>query len=1270
MALKDLRLSLMTFPQRVSPSGVASSTLDLRLLLLPLGDPTAALDAGWPAFAGTTLQLNVCVIDSLASLPTNGSPIARQVPFTGAPPANAVALFNLLKKNLTDKGATVHTNPPSSPDGVRVRKALPTSYTEAFPFSGPRTKDLLVGDGFGCAIRGQKPNLSPDPPKPIIAWGQILSFVLRQPILAEALGLIYRLSLTIPFPLLQNGGWLYTTLDTTPGSNPYTAEWQSPGNFDFIRRYAARIPALTLASDRTVFAAQLFPVVDIPDGNYDDVQAEAEEYDDGFAKIIHCNQPATIDAATAKADQIAPGAEAGIQIGWDDEQLTVWSNRQLQLLRFRLGAPPEANSPEAALGVQGYRVDVRHSAADKWQSLCLVTGSLNFDGATGDAKGTTPLPGPTELWIEPTPIRPTPASGPNSAEAWLPLYFAQWRGHSLVVHDDTTSKLTPGTKPMPGNFLEAFLAKIPVLRYGRDYQFRVRLADLTGGGPQSIDPSSNLALAPVGKCHFVRHLQPKALVTSQTPAPPAITRGTFPAVPSQVPVPDPTLAIQTITVQKPRIGYPEAIFAGIDPATFTGASLDALIAEALASHSTLDVPDPDVDRVAVTVEARMPAHDSGTPGTLPDSTDGVYRVVYRIELPFNATAADPDPTVNLQLDYQDISQISDLATFTTAGTTLVIPAARDIRIRLQALCQPRANYYADAEPPLGLVTDFVARKEATAEVGLFPIDPASQVKAIYLQPSDNQVQLLAQALDLKVDNLVFTGRPGTRTVFACSGALRHHLASDCSSISFANQSEFLNHWIVALEFNLDRDWTWEGFAEPAFSISPTGASGSPGSVSYPRTVSGLALGDLITPPDRSTARIIFFDAVEPKPPVGGFPAELNPQWKVTCGFPSAPPLTQLYTTRLPITVPPAQTPQVAATGIALSPFHHDDKYSSTEARQRFLWIEFAEPVADPDDIYFARILGSGPDPLLSVDLIPSPLPEPAAPPLPVDPEPIRRISPGESRDASGLDAMIPLISATSHSKGLHYLLPVPAGLSPESLELFSFWTYEFRLGHKFDLGKDSTGVERFRWSTAQGRFGAPLNVAGVQHPAPHLVCAVEHTRKAIVVSAPYATTVNNGVRFIDTMFGDPRTEIVVMLYAQVRQIDGESYRNILLTHRYMIPQIPEAPPSGAFFVAPTPKTRDLTGVTLFPERQVESILAELRLSTLTPLSVLAVELLPGDNIGKSDVRRRRNLNPQDFQVDESNVGVADESGNDPIGTGLGSRRILRTSPLTPVPPIC
>ena len=52
MALNDLELSLMTFPQRWD--GVAG-TLSLNLLLLPVGDPTAPLGTG-PQFAGTAVD--------------------------------------------------------------------------------------------------------------------------------------------------------------------------------------------------------------------------------------------------------------------------------------------------------------------------------------------------------------------------------------------------------------------------------------------------------------------------------------------------------------------------------------------------------------------------------------------------------------------------------------------------------------------------------------------------------------------------------------------------------------------------------------------------------------------------------------------------------------------------------------------------------------------------------------------------------------------------------------------------------------------------------------------------------------------------------------------------------------------------------------------------------------------------------------------------------------------------------------------------------------
>ena len=78
------------------------------------------------------------------------------------------------------------------------------------------------------------------------------------------------------------------------------------------------------------------PVIATPGSNLTQAQLEAAEYDDGFAQVVHCNQPATIDAATLQPDLIPPGTDAGIQLGWDDEQVTAWVNGQLDLLRVRV----------------------------------------------------------------------------------------------------------------------------------------------------------------------------------------------------------------------------------------------------------------------------------------------------------------------------------------------------------------------------------------------------------------------------------------------------------------------------------------------------------------------------------------------------------------------------------------------------------------------------------------------------------------------------------------------------------------------------------------------------------------------------------------------------------------------------------------------------------------------------------------------------------------------------------------------------------------------
>ena len=68
---------------------------------------------------------------------------------------------------------------------------------------------------------------------------------------------------------------------------------------------------------------------------------------------------------------------------------------------------------------------------------------------------------------------------------------------------------------------------------------------------------------------------------------------------------------------------------------------------------------------------------------------------------------------------------------------------------------------------------------------------------------------------------------------------------------------------------------------------------------------------------------------------------------------------------------------------------------------------------------------------------------------------------------------------------------------------------------------------------------------------------------------------------------------------------------------------------------------DAFGEAFFPSADAQSVLQGLAFEKSAPLNVMAVELFPQD------------IEPQD-----------------PLGADLGSQRILRTSPLAPVPVIC
>jgi hypothetical protein len=1252
MALNDLELSLMTFPQNWDKT---KKQINLNLLLLPVGDPTKPLGSG-PAFAGTTIKLKGQFISGLDTLPLSSAVPVATSPFTAVPPPAASALFNGLIAKLPAGTTVISTKVTTAPAGTaRIKKSLPASYINAFPFERKQNDDLMIGDGYGCAVRAQSPGaLNPPQPAPpkIIAWGQIISFILRQPQLAQAVGLVYPVAFPLDPATAQSGGWLFFTLDDLSLSG-----WKAKP--DSVKSYAARIPQLDKDHNRLLFSATLFPILAAPDAKYAKPQFEAEIYDDGFGQVVHCNQPETADAATLDPNQIDPGTEAGIQVGWDDEQVTVWLNRQVDLLRDRV-TPGTTNAPECPLGVQGYRVDVQLKGDADFHSLCNVSGSLPFSANTNDGSGFTPS---GELFITPAPVRPAPADwvSPNAEPALLPLYFAQWRGKSLVVHDNTVSDITPGTKDMPANLLTGDLTGVPILRYGNDYQFRTRFVDLTGGGPLASDAAVHPGPAPAGFCPFRRFIPPKTLEVESTPPPPKPPDN-----------PPPVRTITQLAVRRPRIGYPEALFAGVPPAVFTGASLASLIADAQASGRALSVPDPDVDRFQVVVEARIPLHDTGTQGTLPGELDGSnYRIIYSMIEHF--PDGDPDPVVTLSLAYQDTQDIAKVVAPADDSASLVIPTARDVRVRLIPLCAARSNYYGTPTPPQGLSTDYIVRKEATSEADLYNFDPPAQLKAFFFQPGNDLPTMLAQSLGLKADGLILSAVPGKRVVFGAAAGLRHTLSPEAASITFANQAELLDHWIVVLTVDLERDWSWDGFAEPAMTISRDSLSSPVGTVTYYPSVSLTALGAPQQKPDRSTTRVIFFDTISPQPAPGKFPDVLHPKYSVTASFKTAPDVTNNYDTLvLPITTRPDQTPKIVSTGIAESPFKAALDYSQTFLRDRFLWIEFEKPIADTeDDTYFGRVLGYGPDPMLAANVAPPHVVPPTdEPPLAVDPEPEREIFAGQAADFSGLNAMDPLTQAVPAGDGVHYLLPLPPNMDSEALDLFGFWTYEFRVGHQK------------KWCTAQARFGRPLRVTGIQHPAPHMICTAERSHAAVVATAPFATTVLNGVRLYDLTRGDPETVLWFMLYTQVLQTDGAAHRNILLSHKRgcLLPdwqgsefgqmlsepqrlevlaklnRCPEIKPVGPHTVGREPR-----GYTFFTQKEIQAALELLSLPQTSPLSVLAVEVLPG---------------PFNFTVDafvREAPGVrnaATSEGEDPLGTQLGQRRILRTSPLTPVPAIC
>jgi hypothetical protein len=645
--------------------------------------------------------------------------------------------------------------------------------------------------------------------------------------------------------------------------------------------------------------------------------------------------------------------------------------------------------------------------------------------------------------------------------------------------------------------------------------------------------------------------------------------------------------------------------------------------------SEVGLPDPDVETLEIQVAVRDPGLDD----------DVGFRTLY------TATRKFPDDAslaLALEVSFQDLHDVRVLPAAPDRGP-LPLPTARDLRLTLTPVCRTdsRLDYFGSEDSRRGRSEVLDLRAHSSDERGLFAAQtPAAEFHVHMLRPDPlpgahlaavqaadgrqeeaaaDMAQRLARAARLQARDLTFMGRPDQRTVFGCSRALRHLLCPDRSAITFASRADLTQHWISVLSLVLDRDWTWDALADSAFEVTRrirqvhTGATetASVATIELPRAVHPIARATA----GRAVTRIVFFDGVDPKPPAGAQPSELEITYTLTPFWKSSPaegdpPFTAAMD--LPMAIPPVQTPKLAAAGIALSPYDRAADYSSSEPRRRSLWLEFTEPVENPRDALFARVLAYALDPMLTGSE-PAHPPAPAEPPLPLPEELIRTITRDQPADEAGLDAMQQLIDSDSPR---HFFVPLPHGMPEESPDLFGFFVYELRIGH------------REGWSTAQARFGPPLRATGIQHPAAPLLCATARP-SGISASSVYAMPVLDGRNLLPS---SPQSEIWHLLYAQVMQVDGEDRRNVLLSRKRAEPL-----PRGT----DARERLETVGIAQWTQLEIEIALRALNLPRMAPLSILGVELLP--------------------ELDRK---------PDPLGADLGHVRIIRTSPLTPVGQIC
>lgn len=1202
------KITLVPYLQEWDP---ANRLLSIRLLVAPTGDPLQPLlstPSGVKAFADCSLAFRFSISDTVGALPQR-TLVDQIVDDQPAPPVtpDRRTILEAIKVAMAIKdGPAGNTFSEQKPDATKqLRKYLPQSYRQSFDFVQPRTSLAVIDDSYHRLIQCP-PDKKPAITDTEIGWGEAIAFSLRRPRLAEQLGLIVPLQLKIDAsPLLEQGGWLWAELAST---SDYFAHVVLP---NFQRAFATRVPELPKDSTRPIFTPVVFPVSDDATaastlGNTDKIFTEAIRFDDGFSKIVHAHQPLGIDPLAETDDQVGAARDEGVQLAWDDEDILEGQNRAL-------GAPPDGeNNVIAPRGIFGYRIDVREydaSSSKPWIPLCKVSSPFHIGVDLETAE--------EERWVE---VHPSELGD----QLWLAPWYAHWRGGSIVMSTKDDQRLIGVPSPTDEPDIPLEIDGIE-LRYGRRYEFRVRLADNTGGGPQSTEDPVRQGEAPVARLHMKRHLPPRR-----------------PDVVSMTLKDDGSA--DTLSVYRPALGYPEAVFAsGASARTALlkqHAENDALVSAAIAGGGTAEdadttppfIRDPDTSYLRIRVMLRPPTFD-------PAADEEGWITWYETSRVF---PTDPTQPLDVPLSWQDAADYRDVVISGQLGAdgmvhgALPLIRARDVRLKVYALGVNDQSYFANTKARIGDSDNIDLHANAISEENLLATLPPSDIlRSVFLRPdpvgersaahsvvtqndpSLVMVERLAGAADLIADGGILLGRPGERVAFGCAG-FTYYAAPDATSVEFAEPGELAGLWINVVQAVIQRDWTWRGNSSPTARIRRRiSQPDAPGDVPVDCAVGEIEMMYSINvqaqhDPERGYIRLLFIDAFQPPLGPNGLPYEVDVRYDIEIAL-KADTITQNITNRLPVATPPRQVPKVVAAGLALTPYKEGEDYASTDPRTKQLWLEFQEELQDPRNEYFVRVVHRSPDPMLLPDY--EPVADPSVlEPIALDPEWVRVITPGQVQDLAGLSAMQQLEPADNSKT--QFLVPLPHNTDPASPELFSFYTYEIRVGHGAGAPSDPF------WSTAQARFGQPLVLEGVQHPAPELACSVFYGEDGkITARAPYASPYLGQKRVMPVKVN---TQIWFVLYARIMQADAKSWRNVQID------------------IKQAHRLKHADSASIMPQSEAIWLCDEINYSLSlagfkegTALTVLAVELLPEPN----------------------------GSFIDPLGGDLGQVRVLRTSPL-------